>query len=232
MSKQPTINIIARAKHNAYSLALIGMTSLALVLIMMSKYWLEAKLVLILLLLVSLILVFIGITKILEPVSSFSLTPSYLRYQHKYGQWQLPWHDIVDIRQISESVWLEQINLPYVGIRLHQLTALIDNMSPRLASRLIHEHRPLIIFCVQHKLIEFEQGIINFSPFTLEKKAITGPRAAFLHQMMILKGALGYHLYLPESALDRDCQAFCQLLKSCQQNAKNYSQLHDDPTND
>lgn len=222
--KKPEIHIKAQAKNNAYSLILIGIMSMLFVLFIASFYWLQAKFVLIFLLLISFVIIFIGIAKALEPITSLVLVPQYLRYQHKYGYWQLSWQDIAHIDQVSESVWLETIKLPYVGLRLHQFDAIIDNISPRLASRLIHEHRPLIHFCIQHKLITFEEGIINFTPFKINKRIIKGPKAAFLHQMAVLKSALGYHLYLPESALDRKCSDFITLLKDCQQGSKNYTQ--------
>jgi hypothetical protein len=219
----PEIKIKAQAKHHAYSLMLLGLLSLALITLLAQHYWLEAKLVLIFLVLVSLVVIFIGFIKRLEPETSFLITPQWIRYLHKYGVWQIAWPDIARIAQVTETTFLERIELPYVGIKLNSLNAIVANISPRLASRLIHEQRPLIHFCLQHRLLTMDQVIINFTPFKLEGKTIKGPVAAFLHQTTILQQALGYHLYIPESAVDRPCQAFVTLLNNCQRNADRYT---------
>lgn len=221
---KPEIKIKAQAKHHAYSLMLLGLTSLSLIIIFAQYYWLQAKLVLIFLVLVSLVVIFIGFIKRIEPETSFLITPEHLRYQHKYGFWQITWRDITRFAQVTETVLIDRVELPYVGIKLTNLTAIAENISPRLASRLIHEQRPLIHFCLQHRLLTMDQVVINFTPFKLEGKTIKGPVAAFLHQTIVLQQALGYHLYIPESAVDRSCQAFATLLNNCQRNADKYTQ--------
>lgn len=164
---------------------------------------------------VSLIIGFIGIIKILEPNTSFILSKQSILYQHKYGKWLLPWSAIANVCRISEIVGIEKLPLPYVGIRLNEIDSLIATISPRLASRLIHEQRPLIHFALQHQLLTLEQATINFTSFKHKNTEITGPTAAFLHQSMHLKNAFGYHIYLPESALDRTCTEFSILLNQC-----------------
>lgn len=218
----PVIKIKAQATHNGHTLLLLGLVSLLLIAVFGLPFWRQANYVLMLLILVSLVLTFLGVTKIMEPNASFTLKPQYIRYQHKYGYWQLTWPELAHIAEVNESIGLDRINLPYVGVRLTQLNGIANNISPRLASRLIHEHRPLMSFCLQQRLLTFEQSIMNFTPFKLDGEIITGPKAAFLHQTMMLKKALGFHLFLPQSALDRQCDEFAQLLKQCQQNSADY----------
>lgn len=220
--QQPIIEIKAQAKHNAYTLILIGSISLFILLLIATQYWQETKLVLTLLVTVAIVLLFIGVVKKIEPKVSLTLVPEYIQYHHKYGHWQLQWQAIANISQVTETIAIERITLPYVGIRLHDINTLIDNISPRLASRLIHEQRPLVHFCISNKLATTEELIINFSPYKVDGKKITGPKAAFLHQANILKRALGFHLYIPQSALDRSCEDFIVLLRQCQENARNY----------
>ena len=191
------------------------------------QYWFQAKFVLLFLVLVSLVCIFIGVNKCLEPQHSFCLTPSTFTYQHKYGSWQLTWDKIANIKPICENAWLERINLPYVGIKLHTIDSIIDNISPRLASRLIHEQRPLIHFAIQHQLISFEESIINFSPYKIQNNKhdsglLKGPKAAFMHQVTLLHKAYGYHLFLPQTACDRAPSEFSELLNDCLRNYKNY----------
>lgn len=218
----PEIRIKAQSKHNAYSIMLIGFTLFISVIIFSQNYWYQAKLVLIFLLLVSIVIIFIGVTKHIEPVNSFQLTPKNLTYQHKYGNWKVKWQDIRRISQVSETVGIDYVTLPYLGIKLDSLKDISANISPRLASRLIHEQRPLIYFCIQHRLLTVQQATINFSPFKLNGKIIKGPVAAFLYQTASLHEALGYHLFIPQSAIDRPCQDFGNLLKDCKLAANNY----------
>lgn len=218
----PEIEIKAQAKHNAYSLIIIGFSLFFTVLIFSQNYWQQAKLILILLLLVSFVIIFLGITKHIEPLNSFKLTPDKLTYHHKYGHWKIIWKNIRRIAQVKETVGIEYIELPYIGIKLESLMSIIDNISPRLASRLIHEQRPLIYFCLQHRLLTLEQVTINFSPFKFNDITIKGPVAAFLYQTSNLHKALGYHLYIPENSIDRPCQDFVDLLNNCKVAARNY----------
>lgn len=222
-AQEPKIEIKAQAKHNAYTLILIGAFSLVFLLLIAAQFWQQTKLVLTLLVVICLIMIFIGIVKKIEPPKSFTLVPQYIKYHHKYGTWQLPWTSIANISVISETVGIERITLPYVGIRLHDIENIIERITPRLASRLIHEQRPLVYFCIQQQLATTEELIINFSPFKIKGKRITGPKAAFLHQTTILKRALGYHLFIPRSALDRDCTDFVSLLKQCKNKATSYT---------
>jgi hypothetical protein len=115
--------------------------------------------------------------------------------------------------------------LPFVGIRLTAIATLATSISPRLANRLIHEQRPLLAIAIRLQLISFEQSQLNFSPFTLANgEKIKGPLAAFLHHSSVLHNALGYHLFIPESPLDRELNEFCVLLNQCKQSACHYSE--------
>lgn len=173
--------------------------------------------------LVSLIIGFVGIVKLLEPRVSFYLTPQLLTYQHRYGRWQIGWQSIVALAPIRHTLGLQIDDLPYLGIRLKSLEQLIDNISPRLANRLIHEQRPLLVYCIRSQLMSMEQGVINFEPFLLsDGSQIKGPLAGFLHQCAALHKALGYHLFIPASAIDRDLVEFASLLRNCKRAAADY----------
>jgi hypothetical protein len=172
---------------------------------------------LLLLLLASLLIIFFGILKINEPQYSFILTRQWLTHIHRYGQWRISWQNILRIDQINLTQGIEQLTLPYLGIKLKQLTAISEHISPRLANRLLHEQRELVMLCLQLKLIDYQQSHINFSPFALNNTMVSGPLAAWLHRSELLHQVLGFHLYIPCSALDRDSLDFIRLLRQCQQ---------------
>jgi len=216
----PTILIKPLARHHANFLSLLGGITLLLTLLLCNFFWHQARLPLMLMILIAIVIVFVGVLKLSEPQHSFILTPQKLQFSHRYGYWQLSWSQISHINKISETYGIEQYQLPYIGIRLKKLTELVSNISPRLASRLLHEQRPLLAFCLRHQLISAEQSVINFTAYVNNNgNEITGPIAAFLHHSELLKSALGYHLYIPESALDRDIIEFITLLKNCKNNS-------------
>ena len=219
----PVIKITALAKHHGRFLIAIG-TALMLVTLMLSQYfWQQQRLPLIFLILVALILIFTGVLKELEPKHSVLLSPKGIKYQHKYGQWHLTWQQIQKVSQIKETTGLTLLNLPYIGIRLHNLESFAQQISPRLANRLIHEQKPLIAFALMHQLLSLEQSQLNFSPYKLSTgQLLKGPLAAFLYHCQALHTGFGYHLVIPQNSVDRELNDFCQLLSQCQQSAGKY----------
>jgi energy-coupling factor transporter transmembrane protein EcfT len=213
----PFINIKAKANHNAVFLMLLALVLFFITLIFSQYYWRTYRLVLVFIYLLIIVIMFTGLLKRSEPRVSFELTPEHIQYTHRYGNWMLNWQQIQNINTIKEVVGLKSISLPYVGIRLENLDSLAEQISPRLANRLIHEQRPLLSFTVMQNLLSLEEIQLNFNPYVLASgKIIKGPLAAFLHHCQILHKGLGYHLYIPEPSTDRDIDDFCHLLRQCQ----------------
>ena len=219
----PFINIKAKANQHSVFLMLLAVIIFIITLIVSQYYWRSHRLILIFIYLLTLVIMFIGLSKRSEPRVSFQLTPQRIQYHHRHGNWTLNWQQIQNINTIKEVVGLTTVTLPYIGIQLKSVDALAEQISPRLANRLIHEQRPLLSFSVKQHLLSLEETQLNFNPFTLESgKIIKGPLAAFLHHCQVLHKGLGYHLYIPESSTDREIDAFCQLLKQCQHYCANY----------
>jgi hypothetical protein len=220
----PIINIKAQANHHAVFLLLVGFILLMLTLLVSQHYWQTMKLVLIFMYLVTLVVVITGLAKYFQPQFSYHLTPKKLKYQHIYGNWQLSWQQIQAMNPIREVSGFVTVSLPYIGIRLVNLESFAQQISPRLANRLIHEQQPLLKFAFVEELLSLEQIQINFKPFILQSGLkISGPIAAFLHHCQSLQTALGYHLYLPETSMDRELNDFHQLLRQCQSSSKYYN---------
>jgi len=219
----PIINIKAQANHHAIFLLLVGWILLLLTLLVSQYYWQAFKLVLIFIFLVAIVIMITGLTKYLQPQFSYHITPEKLKYLHIYGNWQIAWQQIQAIKPIREVYGITSIDRPYIGIRLINLETLAQQISPRLANRLIHEQQPLLKFAFVQQLLSFEQIQLNFTPFILQSGLeISGPIAAFLHHCKSLQSALGYHLYLPETSMDRALNDFHQLLKQCQNASRHY----------
>lgn len=224
----PIINIKAQASHHAIFLLLVGFVLFLLTLLVSQYYWQAFKLVLIFVFLVALVIMLTGLTKYLQPQFSYHITPEKLKYLHIYGNWQLTWQQIQAIKPIREVCGLNTIDLPYIGIRLVNLESLAQQISPRLANRLIHEQQPLLKFAYVQQLLSLEQIQINFTPYSLKSGLpVSGPIAAFLHHCKSLQSALGYHLYLPETSMDREINDFHQLLRQCKNTSQDYEKDKD-----
>tara|TARA_B110000881_G_scaffold178970_1_gene164459 strand:- start:69 stop:752 length:684 start_codon:yes stop_codon:yes gene_type:complete len=220
----PSIDIKAKANHHAWFLFLLGSLLLLITLITSNFFWQEYRFILIFTFLLAIVIIFTALLKHFEPKISFHLTPEKITYHHRHGCWQLTWCQIQSINNISEIQGLERLELPYLGIRLDNIALLAEQISPRLANRLIHEQRPLMTFAVMNQLLSLEQVQLNFEPYVLPSGLmIKGPIAAFLHHTETLKTAYGYHLYIPDTAVDRELSDFILLLKRCKLASVNYN---------
>ncbi|REL26864.1 DUF2982 domain-containing protein [Thalassotalea euphylliae] len=218
----PEIKIRPVANNHGQFLTFLGVIGVLISIAVSHHFWAEFRMVIALLLLASLVTFFIGFAKRLEPEHSFSITPQGITFQHKYGSWKLPWSDILRFEQLNVQVGLDRRPLPYIGVRLGSCDNLINSITPRLASRLPHEQRPLLTMAITQSLLTIEQAQINFSPYKHNDKLIKGPIALYMHHTQALSTAYGYHIYLPLSALDRSADDFIQLLKQCQAHRHDY----------
>jgi hypothetical protein len=222
----PIINIKAQANHHAAFLIVLGIALFFVVLILAQWYWRQYQLVMIFAYLTTLLTVFTGLVKRLEPRFSFTLSPNKMTYHHRYGQWKLQWLQIKRIAIVKETAGLESLALPYIGLKLNDFEEILGNISPRLANRITHEQKPLISFAIRYNLMKLEQGVIRFEPYKLSSgEQVRGPLAAFLYHSEALHNAFGYHLFIPATSTDRELESFCQLLKSCQLSSANYLKL-------
>ncbi|MCW8834267.1 MAG: DUF2982 domain-containing protein [Colwellia sp.] len=220
----PFIHIKAKANQHAVFLMLLAVIIFIITLIVSQYYWRSHHLILIFIYLLALVIMLTGLLKRSEPKVSLQLTPQGIQYYHRHGNWTLNWQQIQNINTIKEVMGITTVALPYVGIRLKSVDVLAEQISPRLANRLIHEQRPLLSFSVRQNLLSLEETQLNFNPFTLASgEKIKGPLAAFLYHCQTLHKGLGYHLYIHESSTDRELEAFCQLLKQCQDYSTKYS---------
>ena len=209
------ITIHPNSKRYTHTFIWLGCISLFVFWILSLFLWQIFKIQLIFLISATLVLILIGVLKYLEPGTSLFITPKTIRYCHRHGQWALPWQDIIRFGELKADVQGEHIQLPYVGIKLNNLDHIAKSISPRLANKLIHEQQELLILAIANKEVEFEGSLINFEPYTLNEVIYKGPIAAWLHRSEQLAKAYGYHLFLPESSLDRNLNSFLKLLKKC-----------------
>ena len=220
INKLPCITIKPSANRHRLFLTFTGILTLIFFISIGNYFWQQARLILIFGIMVGIVTCILGLFKLFEPKVSFLITPKSITHLHKYGQWELDWQSIKSIGLVKETFGIETEELPYVALSLTSLNTLAQHITPRLASRLIHEQNALLIYCLSRQLITSEQSGINFEPFTLsDGRLAKGPVAAFLHQSQLLQQALGYHLFIHAGSIDRSTEDFCQLLRQCKANA-------------
>jgi len=213
------ITIKPKSKNNGLFLICLGVILIFVSMFINLLYWDEYKIQLMLLFLTCSIVLLTGFLKYSEPEISYKLTRQQLYFHHRNGNWELKWESIVRFGQPSANTIFERIDLPYIGIKLKDIAFIADNISPRLANKLIHEQRELLILAARNNEIKLESGLISFDPFTLKNKVYKGPIAAWLFRTEQLNQVYGYHLYLPDSGFDRELADFLKLLKQCKEYA-------------
>ena len=220
MSNRKVINIRPQSKHHQWFSFLFGVFLLAVSLLMNLLFWQEYKFQLMLLMFACLILILIGYMKLSEPSISYQLSRNDVTHFHRYGNWKIMWQEVIRIGELNTMINGQYTQLPYLGIKLQSLESLADNISPRLANKLLHEQQELLILAVKNQGIYLGYGLINFEVFHLNNKIFKGPIAAWLHRTEQLSIIYGYHLFLPESSFDRELTPFLSLLKSCKNHAE------------
>jgi hypothetical protein len=170
--------------------------------------------------LIGVVVLLLGLVKLVEPRFSYYLCPQGLIYRHRCGQWQISWLEISRIGQLQTYVANQYTDLPYIGLKLHDLESVARNISPRLANKLIHEQNELLLLAVGNNEIKSADAVINFEPYHLNGIEYKGPIAGWLYKTEQLFKAYGYHIYLPENSFDREAREFMRLLKQCQHYVK------------
>jgi len=212
---QRVIQVKPNSKRNRLFLLFLGFLLLCICQLLNLIFWDDYRIQLIFIMSASFMVLFVGLLKCLEPPISYFITPETISYYHRSGHWQLPWQDIQRIGDIWADVLGKNVQLPYLGIRVNNLTTIAQTISPRLANKLLHEQQELLLLAVKNHEIDLQDGMINFEPFELNGVTYKGPVAAWLYRAEELNKAYGYHLYLPENSFDRGLIEFLVLLKEC-----------------
>ena len=225
---EQVIAIRATSKRNGITTTIIGIGLLALGLVVISLFAKYLFLVGVFIASAGIVGVIMGWFKIREPNYSLEITPEGITYMHRSGQWQLTWDNIQRIDSPRVTRGIETRNLELVGFRLRDTSTVIETISPRLATNILMEQRPLLLqnpeencttgTCAGNDLIEDDR----FK--TAGGKVLKGVQAMFANRMLKLRERLGYDLYIAAAELDRPVNEFVALLRSCQDRVKQTSQ--------
>ena len=98
--------------------------------------------------------------------------------------------------------------------RIDELEELVDYFSPRLASRIIHEHRDILALAISQGDVTTSDVQVNFNPYKFNSGyQVSGPLATCLHQMDILESVYGAHLFIPFSCFSEQPADIVQQFK-------------------
>jgi hypothetical protein len=170
----------------------------------------------------------LGISKLNEPPISIKLTNRGLSYFHRRGKVDIEWDNIQRLDSVRVTQNMQLIELPYIGFKLKKINPILDCISPRLATGLLTEQRPLFMTAATHDedLQSLESYIgAEFTPYISHGERYRGVLAMFGHRCQTLADNLGYHLYVSYDALDREPKEMVSLLRQWQQRADNDAAL-------
>lgn len=176
----------------------------------------------------ALITVALGVGKLLEPSTSLEITPHSIRYLHFKGSWQLPWDDIVrfDIPTVQRG--LQRQPIPFLGFRLRDYDALLQQISPRLAVHLLNDQRSMLATAIRSEKPRERQYTDYFEVpdiFTSDSgRVYRGVIATFAMRMVHLRELLGYDLLISQNAFDRPLEEFLQYLRQLQNTRQTHLQ--------
>lgn len=218
-AQDDVIRIKAIGKRNGLTTFLMGVGVCAVAILLLAFLPQSLYLVGVFALSASIVTMLIGWFKVREPDYSIELTKSHMRYCHRFGHWQVEWRNIQRVDVPRVALGMEQQDLGMIGIKLKSYDGLLTSISPRLATNLLLEQRPLLLHADQCKTGAcYSAGLIEDDKFkTSEGKLITGIPAMLANRMTKLRANLGYDLFISVTELDRTTDEFVKLLKACQQ---------------
>lgn len=169
----------------------------------------------------SIVSLLIGWFKLREPQYSIEISPEEIRYHHRLGNWFLQWDNIqrVDCPRVQQG--LDHVELEAVGIKIKDYADFLRTISPRLATHLLMEQRPLLMHSKQESCSTggcYNQTMFDDKHFsTSDGQTFTGVKAMLANRMQTLRASLGYDIYISAVDIDREPTDFVALLRQCQQ---------------
>ena len=215
------IYVRATSKGNGITALVLGVAGL-----IMSAIWMKFLpdwlfLAAIFLTSASIVSLLIGWFKVREPQFSIEISPQEIRYHHRLGNWLLQWDNVqrIDCPRVQQG--LEQVELEAVGFRIKDYGAFLNHVSPRLATHLLMEQRPLLLHRDEQNCKTgacFEQEMFDDKHYTTaDNQTFTGVKAMLANRMSQLRQLLGYDVFIAASDIDREPADFARFMRQCQQ---------------
>lgn len=221
------ILIRAMSKSNGITSVIIGMVGIA---VSALWFWLLPDwlfLAGIFLTSAALVTLLVGYFKLREPDYSLEMTTEHIIYRHRLGSWMIHWDNLqrADCPRVRQG--FEHIELETVGFKIKDYTDFLTTISPRLATHLLMEQRPLLFHDNQENCSSgscYEESMFDESQYVLtDGRVLTGIKAMLANRMAELRKRLGYDVFIASSEIDRSADEFAALISQCQAARKVHS---------
>ncbi|RDV26721.1 DUF2982 domain-containing protein [Alteromonas aestuariivivens] len=215
------IYIKANSKRNGIATLLVGLAGLTASAIWIASVPQWLVLAGIFLTSASIVAILVGWFKLREPDYSIELSPEAIRYCHRLGNWRIDWSNLqrFDCPRVRQGLDFNELDA--IGFKLKDYAPFIQSVSPRLATHLLMEQRPLLLQNRDESCATgtcFGNEFLDDSRYVLENgEVLTGVRAMLANRMAQLRKQLGFDVFLSSVELDRAPGDFVQLLKDCEQ---------------
>lgn len=207
------------SKRNGLTFSALGVWLICISLFSL-LYALLPKFIMSGLLILGLVVLVIGIRKLSDTFYRFSLTEQGIHYFTRSGGCTILWKDIqrIDIPKMIDGT--EEIDLPYIGIRLSDPRRLISTASLPMLAHMLIEQRALVQLSLSDTEL-IEHADTQLSPAASEEIQLEGLQVQFLKRMTLLHKTLGYDFYFPIDDIDRSPEQFVDLLRTLKRAAYN-----------
>ncbi|NDV92094.1 DUF2982 domain-containing protein [Alteromonas sp. 345S023] len=169
----------------------------------------------------SLVALLIGYFKVREPEFSLEITKQHIVYRHRLGNWQIDWDNLQRAGCPRIRQGLTHVELETVGFKLTDYSNFLHSISPRLATHLLMEQRPLLLQNTDENCASgncYEQTMFDDNHFKLsDGTVLTGVKAMLANRMVELRRRLGFDVYIATSDIDRTPGEFAAFIAQCQQ---------------
>lgn len=153
--------------------------------------------------------IFIGWAKLAEPRHSIVCVNEGVRYQHRAGHWVLPWSAFNYCAVPS----IDGQELAFIGFKVTNFDALLQNLPVRLAVKIMTEQRPLYFEAIRQTCHTGQcatELLKEKDTFDTARHRYDGVKAAFAHRMQRLAAATGFELMIPVNVNADLAQDWCR----------------------
>jgi hypothetical protein len=155
--------------------------------------------------------IFLGWSKLAEPKYSLLCDAEGVRYQHRCGSWFLPWSAFSYCAMVN----IDGRTLTYIGFKVTDMDALLQQIPVRLAVKIINEQRPLYFEAIRQSCRNGQcatELLREKDQFKTSKAVYDGVKAAFAQRMLRLSEATGLDLMVPVNVSLEQAESWCKAI--------------------
>lgn len=157
-----------------------------------------------------------GWAKLAEPRYFLQTSQMGITYSHRLGYWQLSWQGFL----YSGVAHNQQQALGYIGFKVTDVDAFLQQLPLRLAVRLMTEQRALYVEAVRQQCDSgqcISDLMAETDAFVTAKQRYTGIKAAFAYRMLHVARLTGFELLIPVSMTPQQAQQLCKQINQLRQ---------------